>query len=112
MVQVGRGFVGQDQRWVHGTGKGSVTLGGRRVPVDRPRTRTVDGHEVPLTSYTHFAVDDMLMQVVMERMLAGVATRRHPRTAEPGAGRAAAGLRTGSPHARRIVIAPAPMWAL
>jgi hypothetical protein len=29
-----------------------VTLGGRRVPVDRPRARTVDGHEVPLTSYT------------------------------------------------------------
>ena len=76
------------------------------MPVDRPRARSVDGHEVPLTSYTHFAVDDMLTQV-MERMLAGVATRRHARTAEPGAGRAAAGLRTDSPHARRIVIAPA-----
>jgi putative transposase len=88
-----------------------VTPGRRRVPVDRPRTRTVDGHDVRLSSYTHFAIDDMLTQVVMERTLAGVATRRHARTAEPGAGRAAAGLRTGSPHARRIVIAPAPMWA-
>jgi hypothetical protein len=39
-------------------------------------TRTVDGHEVPLTSYTYFAVDDMLTQAVMERMRAGVATRR------------------------------------
>ena len=67
----------------HGAGKGSVTLGGRRVPVDRPRARTVDGHEVPLTSYTHFAADDMLTRVVMERMLAGVATRRHARVAEP-----------------------------
>jgi len=67
----------------HGTGKGSVTLGGRQVPVPRPRARTVDGHEVPLTSYEHFAVDDVLTQVVMERMLAGVATRRHARTAEP-----------------------------
>jgi len=67
----------------HGAGKGSVTLGGRRVPVDRPRARTVDGHEVPLTSYTHFAADDMLTRVVMERMLAGVATRRHSRVAEP-----------------------------
>src|SRR5271166_4470111 len=67
----------------HGTGKGSVTLGGRHVPVTRPRARTVDGHEVPLTSYEHFAVDDVLTQVVMERMLAGVATRRHARTAEP-----------------------------
>jgi putative transposase len=67
----------------HGTGKGSVTLGGRRVRVDRPRARTVDGHEVPLGSYAHFAAEDLLSQVVMERMLAGVATRRHARTAEP-----------------------------
>ena len=67
----------------HGTGRGSVTLGGRKVAVTRPRARTTDGHEVPLTSYTHFAADDLLTQVVMERMLAGVATRRHARTAEP-----------------------------
>jgi len=67
----------------HGTGKGSVTLGGRRVPVSRPRARTVDGHEVPLRSYGHFAGDDLLSEVVLERMLAGVATRRHARIAEP-----------------------------
>jgi transposase-like protein len=67
----------------HGIGTGSVTLGGRRVPVDRPRARTLDGYEVPLVSYTHFACEDMLTQVVMERMLAGVATRRHARAAEP-----------------------------
>jgi transposase-like protein len=53
------------------------------VAVGRPRARTLDGHEVPLTSYEHFAGDDMLTRVVMERMLAGVATRRHARTAEP-----------------------------
>jgi putative transposase len=67
----------------HGAGKGSVTLGGRRVPVTRPRARTLDGQEVPLSSYGHFAADDLLTQVVMERMLAGVATRRHARAAEP-----------------------------
>jgi putative transposase len=67
----------------HGAGKGSVTLGGRRVAVSRPRARTVDGQEVPLSSYTHFAAEDTLTQVVMERMLAGVATRRHTRAAEP-----------------------------
>ena len=27
----------------HGAGRGSVTLGGRRIPVDRPRARTTDG---------------------------------------------------------------------
>jgi transposase-like protein len=67
----------------HGQGRGSVTLGGRRVAVTRPRARTVDGHEVPLASYTHFAAEDLLTQVVMERMLAGLATRRHARAAEP-----------------------------
>ena len=67
----------------HGSGKGSVTLGGRRVPVARPRARTLDGREVALASYTHFAADDLLTEVVMERMLAGVATRRHARIAEP-----------------------------
>jgi len=67
----------------HGGGRGSVTLGGRRVAVDRPRARTLDGHEVPLISYTHFATDDLLTEVVMERMLAGVATRRHARAGEP-----------------------------
>jgi putative transposase len=67
----------------HGAGVGSVTLGGRRVPVTRPRARTVDGHEVPLATYAHFAADDLLSQVVMERMLAGLATRRHARAAEP-----------------------------
>jgi transposase-like protein len=67
----------------HGTGRGSVTLGGRRVAVTRPRARTVDGHEVPLPTYQHFAADDLLSQVVLERMLAGLATRRHARAAEP-----------------------------
>ena len=67
----------------HGTEKGSVTLGGRRVPLTRPRARTVDGHEVPLQAYAHFAADDLLSEVVLERMLAGVATRRHARIAEP-----------------------------
>jgi transposase-like protein len=38
---------------------------------------------MPLSSYAHFAAEDLLSQVVMERMLAGAATRRHARTAEP-----------------------------
>jgi hypothetical protein len=45
--------------------------------------RAVDRMSVPLASYTHFAAEDLLTRVVMERMLAGVATRRHARTAGP-----------------------------
>jgi transposase-like protein len=67
----------------HGTAPGSVVLGGRRVPVDRPRARTRDGREVQLDTYTAFAADDLLSHVVMERMLQGLATRRHRAAAEP-----------------------------
>jgi putative transposase len=67
----------------HGTTPGSVVLGGRRVPVDRPRARTLDGREVQLPTYQAFAADDLLSQVVMERMLAGLATRRHRGVGEP-----------------------------
>jgi putative transposase len=68
----------------HGHEDGEVTLGGRRVEVKRPRVRTADGeHEVPLATYEHFADRDPMSRVVLERMLAGVSTRRYRRTQEP-----------------------------
>jgi hypothetical protein len=68
----------------HGHEGGEVTLGGRRVPVSRPRARTADGeHEVELQTYAHFAARDRLSDVMLERMLAGVSTRRCARTGEP-----------------------------
>jgi putative transposase len=68
----------------HGHEAGEVTLGGRRVEVQRPRVRTADGEtEVPLVTYQHFADRDPLARVVLERMLAGVSTRRYRRTQEP-----------------------------
>jgi len=68
----------------HGHQGGEVTLGGRRVPVQRPRARTADGaREVELETYRHFAERDPLTDVVLDRMLAGVSTRRFARTGEP-----------------------------
>ena len=68
----------------HGHEDGEVTLGGRRVGVERPRVRTADGEaEVALSTYEHFADRDPLGRVVLERMLAGVSTRRYRRTQEP-----------------------------
>lgn len=67
----------------HASAPGSVVLGGRRVPISRPRARTIEGEEVQLETYATFASDDLLTQVVLERMLAGVATRRHRAVAEP-----------------------------
>jgi len=68
----------------HGTDDGTVTLGGRRLEIERPRMRAKDGSgEVPVRTYEHFADRDPLQRVVMERMLAGVSTRRYRRTQEP-----------------------------
>src|SRR3954451_5189047 len=68
----------------HGHDAGEVTLGGRRVPVSRPRARSADGsEEVELRTYRHFAARDQLSAVVLERMLIGVSTRRYARTGEP-----------------------------
>jgi putative transposase len=67
----------------HGHEAGEVTLGARRVSVERPRVRTADDSaEVGLATYAHFADRDALSRVVLERMLAGVSTRRFPRTQE------------------------------
>jgi putative transposase len=68
----------------HGHTPGEVTLGGRRVPVSRPRMRTADDTaEIGLDSYQEFASRDLLEQVVLERMLAGVSTRKSRRVSEP-----------------------------
>ena len=68
----------------HGHENGEVTLDGRRVPVRRPRARTADGEsEVPLSTYEHFAERDLLEEVVLQRMLAGVSTRQYRRAQEP-----------------------------
>ena len=68
----------------HGYEGGEVTLGGRRVPVERPRVRAADGSgEVPVATYQHFAGRDVLGQVVLARMLASVSTRRYQTTNEP-----------------------------
>lgn len=52
----------------HGTEEGSVTLGGRRVPVRRPRVRTADGAaEVPVATYELFSSTEILGRMAMER---------------------------------------------
>jgi len=67
----------------NGSAPGSVTLGGRSVTARRPRATRTSGAEVQLDSYGVFAERDLLTQVAVEHMLAGVAARRHPLVAEP-----------------------------
>ena len=54
----------------HGHEAGSMTLGGRRVAVRRPRMRTAaDERELPVESYEYFADRDPLTRAVMDRII-------------------------------------------
>jgi putative transposase len=68
----------------HGNEAGSVTLGGRRVSVRRPRVRAADGSaELPVASYEVFSSTQVLGRKALEQMLAGLSTRRYVSGLEP-----------------------------
>src|SRR5215218_338161 len=68
----------------HGTQPGRVTLGGRRIRVERPRVRSADGTaELPLATWQAFAGTELLDQLALERMLAKLSTRRYHHGLEP-----------------------------
>lgn len=68
----------------HGTEDGSVTLGGRRVPVRRPRVRKADGSgELPVAAYDVFSNSDLLEEIALEKMMAKLSTRRYTAGLEP-----------------------------
>ena len=58
----------------------SPSLGGRRVEVERPRVRSIDGRELP--SWRVRSSRDPLEQRAAEQMVLGVSTRRYPRSLE------------------------------
>lgn len=60
----------------HGTEEGSVSLGGRRVPVQRPRMRAIDfSGELPVPSYELFTSTEVLGRLAMAKVLAEISTR-------------------------------------
>jgi transposase-like protein len=92
----------------HGSQDGSVTLGGRRVPVRRPRVRTADGPgEVALPTYELFGGRQILGAMALERMLAGLSARDYGRGLEPVGEKVAATAASTSRSAvsRRFVAA-------
>ena len=70
----------------HGHEGGSMTLGGRRVAVRRPRVRTADdAREVAVETYGYFADRDPLTRAVMDRMSPASRRGSSPRWASPSA---------------------------
>jgi len=60
----------------------SLVMGGRRVKVERPRARGVDGHELSLPSWRAWSSRDPLDERAFEQMVLGVSTRRYARSLE------------------------------
>lgn len=61
-----------------------MVLGGRRVPVRRPRVRATDGSgELPVEAYEAFNSADLLESIALERMMAKLSTRRYAAGLEP-----------------------------
>ena len=68
----------------HGSEAGSVTLGGRRVAVRRPRVRSADkATEVGVPAYELFASTELLDAMALQRMMAKLSTRRYGAGLEP-----------------------------
>lgn len=59
----------------HGHEDGYVVLAGKKIPIERPRVRSVEGSEVRLKRYERFQEDGNLQRSVGKHILAGVATR-------------------------------------
>jgi putative transposase len=92
----------------HGTEDGSVTLGGRRVPIRRPRVRTADDtSEVAVPAYDLFASTELLGEMALQRMMAKLSTRRYSAGLEPVGSKVEATARSTSKSAvsRRFVAA-------
>jgi putative transposase len=62
----------------YGRQGGVVTLGGQKLPIDRPRVRRAGGGgEVALENYEKLRSPDAMPQAVLRRMVRGVSTREY-----------------------------------
>lgn len=60
----------------HGYERGSVTMGGRRVPIQRPRVRAADGSAgLPVPAYELFSSTEILGRMALERMSQGLRSK-------------------------------------
>lgn len=66
-----------------GSAQGTLTMGGRKVRVKRPRVTDLAGNEVPLGTWQDLAAADPMADRVLEQMTIGVGTRKYARSLEP-----------------------------
>jgi transposase-like protein len=66
-----------------GTTRSEVTLGGRRIPIRRPRVRSKEGQEMELPSFLFAASRDPLDRHALTSVACGISTRKYARSLEP-----------------------------
>ena len=62
-------------RW--GSERGYCVVMGQKVPIQRPRVRTIDDKEVRLGSYEMFHRGEPLTETVWEKLMLGLSTRKY-----------------------------------
>ncbi|MFZ0634452.1 MAG: IS256 family transposase [Candidatus Acidiferrales bacterium] len=67
-------------RW--GKQPGYVVFAGKKIPLEHPRVRTREGHEVELESYRQLQQDGKLQRAVREGVVAGLSTRNYGRAVD------------------------------
>jgi transposase-like protein len=86
----------------HGEEPRQLTLGGRRVEISKPRVRSRAGEELDLRSYRAFVRHDLLTEMAVVRMLAGLSSRRYAAGLEPIGELSASGMGRSSVSQRFI----------
>jgi transposase len=80
-VWAGYAHLAERQALRVGTCPSSLVLGGRRVKVERPQARSLEGHELRLPSWRAWSARDPLDQQILESQLAATILSRYPTAA-------------------------------
>jgi hypothetical protein len=66
-----------------GSTKSEITLGGRRIPIPRPRVRSQAGKEMALPSFTFASNRDPLDRHAVNAVACGISSRKYARSLDP-----------------------------
>lgn len=63
-----------------GTTRSEVTLGGRRIPIPRPRVRSIEGEELGLPSFAFASSRDPMDRHTLNAVACGISSRKYARS--------------------------------
>ena len=62
--------------------QGYVVLDGKKVKITKPRVRSMEGHEVALTSYERFQSPPRRQSSIVRKLINGISTRKYTKAIE------------------------------